>query len=410
MARRGHTKTRTGCVECKRRHLKCDETRPICRRCTFSARSCVYRTHGGSTGTASRHQASQTIISSASPADPGSPFHSVGDGSASLLRPHALVHSLGPSANVDHVELFHHFTTEVYKTILVEDNHTELYHRAVVERALVSSFLLDEVLAVSACHMSLKRPDRAAYYCDLAAKLQASALTGYWDTLEKIDSTNCLDIFLFSHLLALCIFWETFSLPGSDLSTLLERLIGCIRLLRGINVVLNSWFDCLVQTALGPIIIQSQKRAASEKPSQDECRGLREMLDQADLSPSSIQTCQASLDSLQTSLDYENAVNFPSASTHQAFSWLITTTEDFTNLLDLRRPEALIILAHYATLLHRRRGSWVIGNAGHQVLFHIQGYLGKRWDRWLALPYEVITGEAPQPSQDSCASSTVTNS
>ncbi|KAJ8119404.1 hypothetical protein ONZ43_g3637 [Nemania bipapillata] len=256
--------------------------------------------------------------------------------------------------------------------------------------------------------MSLKRPDRAAYYCDLAAKLQASALTGYWETLKKIDSTNCLDIFIFSHLLALCIFWETFSLPGADLGTLLERLVGCIRLLRGIDVVLQSWFECLVQTDLGPIITQSQILTTAENVSQDECRGLREMLSQADLSASSIQTCQESIDALQKYLDYENSVDFPSASTHQAFSWLITTSEDFTNLLDLRRPEALVILAHYATLLHRRRGSWVIRDAGYQVLFHIHGYLGRRWDQWLTFPYDVITGGTPHPSQDSCASPAVT--
>ncbi|KAJ8123710.1 hypothetical protein O1611_g9530 [Lasiodiplodia mahajangana] len=248
--------------------------------------------------------------------------------------------------------------------------------------------------------MSLKRPDRAPYYCELAAKLQSSALASCWDILQKIDSTNCLDILLFSHLLALCVFWETFSLPDADLGTLLERLVGCIRLLRGINVVMQSWWDCLVQTDVGPIIIQSDKFHTTEKISLEECRGLKEMLGQADLSPSSIQTCQESLDALQDCLDYENVVDIPSASTHQAFSWLITASEGFTDLLDLRRPEALVILAHYAILLHRRRGSWVIRDAGHRLLSQLHGYLGKRWQQWLARPYTIIVGGTPCTPQD----------
>ncbi|KAI1121488.1 hypothetical protein F5Y10DRAFT_100708 [Nemania abortiva] len=415
MARRGHTKTRTGCIECKRRHLKCDEARPICRKCTFSARNCVYRTPAGSSGAAPGPQAGQTatatatttttttILTSTNPIN-SALIRNLGGGPTSL-RPQALVHALGASANADHVELFHHFTTEVYKTIVVKDDHAELYHRAIVERALVSSFLLDEVLALSACHMSLQRPDRAVFYCDLAAKLQSSALAGCWDILQKTDSTNCLDILLFSHLLALCVFWETFSLPDADLGTLLERLVGCIRLLRGINVVMQSWWDCLVQTDVGPIIIQGDKIHSTEKVSLEECRGLRDMLGQADLSASSIQTCQDSLDTLQHCLDYENAVDIPSASTNQAFSWLITASEDFTDLLDMRRPEALVILAHYAILLHRRRGSWVIRDAGQRVFSHIHGYLGKRWQQWLARPYSIITDGTPSTVQSHPASS-----
>ncbi|KAL0934357.1 uncharacterized protein CTRU02_211156 [Colletotrichum truncatum] len=37
----GATKVRTGCITCKRRHVKCDETRPFCLRCTRSTRNPV---------------------------------------------------------------------------------------------------------------------------------------------------------------------------------------------------------------------------------------------------------------------------------------------------------------------------------------------------------------------------------
>jgi hypothetical protein len=35
-------RVRTGCLACRHRHLKCDETQPICRGCQKASRECVY--------------------------------------------------------------------------------------------------------------------------------------------------------------------------------------------------------------------------------------------------------------------------------------------------------------------------------------------------------------------------------
>ncbi|KXJ86468.1 C6 zinc finger domain-containing protein, partial [Microdochium bolleyi] len=42
MARKASEKTRTGCVTCKKRRVKCDEARPVCKRCHVGDRSCAY--------------------------------------------------------------------------------------------------------------------------------------------------------------------------------------------------------------------------------------------------------------------------------------------------------------------------------------------------------------------------------
>ena len=38
-----HKKTRTGCVTCKSRRVKCDEKKPICNRCAALGKRCFYR-------------------------------------------------------------------------------------------------------------------------------------------------------------------------------------------------------------------------------------------------------------------------------------------------------------------------------------------------------------------------------
>ncbi|KAH6668311.1 hypothetical protein B0J14DRAFT_159287 [Halenospora varia] len=41
--RRSHTKSRTGCAMCKRRHIRCDETLPQCKNCTKYSCRCPYQ-------------------------------------------------------------------------------------------------------------------------------------------------------------------------------------------------------------------------------------------------------------------------------------------------------------------------------------------------------------------------------
>lgn len=36
-------KVKTGCVSCKKRHVKCDEAKPVCNRCKTGNRSCLYQ-------------------------------------------------------------------------------------------------------------------------------------------------------------------------------------------------------------------------------------------------------------------------------------------------------------------------------------------------------------------------------
>ncbi|UKZ57193.1 hypothetical protein TrVGV298_011045 [Trichoderma virens] len=40
--RRSHVKSKNGCQACKRRRVKCDEFRPICRKCLFTGSECQY--------------------------------------------------------------------------------------------------------------------------------------------------------------------------------------------------------------------------------------------------------------------------------------------------------------------------------------------------------------------------------
>ena len=379
MARKSHTKSRSGCLECKRRHLKCDEGRPVCRNCIFSQRKCSY-------AASSRKRDDQTTRSASSNA-PATPPDISQVGSTPDVAPPIGLHSprLEPVSllGVDHIELFYHFTTETCQTITIIPGHTDIYRHIVAERAFQQHFLLAQILALSACHMSLKRPDRAAYYREYASSQQSHAVAGLKAIIDHIDESNCLDVLLFSHLIALQAFWDIFTSTQADFGVFLDRLVGCIRMLRGVNVVLRTWWEFLVQTQLGAIILNADQQQNTPNSSRQECGHLRAMIDEADASGKSIETYHESLNRLQTSFDTENLLDTPGASTHQVFAWLVVASEDYTDLLDQRRPEALVLLAYFAVLLHRRNQSWVINDAGMRLMGRVRSYLGARWDPWL---------------------------
>lgn len=56
------SKTRTGCIICKQRHIKCDEQRPVCLRCQKSNRSCKYEPPQPQTNTIDGNLSSTTSL------------------------------------------------------------------------------------------------------------------------------------------------------------------------------------------------------------------------------------------------------------------------------------------------------------------------------------------------------------
>ncbi|KAI1614565.1 hypothetical protein EDD36DRAFT_231916 [Exophiala viscosa] len=407
--RKAHQKSRRGCVECKRRHVKCDETRPTCQRCTLSERLCtwealrnVHESRSASSQAASETHAqspaqpqSQSQIASRPPSPvthaistrPHSPSQNHGGSSSDVLI-------TGPSdisVNMDHLELIYHFYTETCQTLVKTEDQLRRYRALVVEQGLKRPFLMHQILAFSALHLSLRRPQRQDYYRGIATALQTKALAGLTEILPQVDASNCLDVLLFSHLIGLHVFRDIFTSLKDDFNAFMEALVGCIRLLQGVNVVIRSWRDVLRRTEIGSLMDEAEDARMMQKNSLGECLPLHELMDNADLSQPSIDACQKALNKLQEFFHIENA--YPEDRTSSAnaiFGWLVTASTKYTELLAQKRQEALVLLAYYAVLLHRRRESWVVGNAGRRLFKALTTHLGSGWEPFLAWPRSVF--------------------
>ena len=66
--------------------------------------------------------------------------------------------------------------------------------------------------------------------------------------------------------------------------------------------------------------------------------------------------------------------------------WAIAISSTLVNNLASKRPEALVIFAYYAVILHWHRNMWVIGNGGKVLIGSISNYLGPDWEALLRWP------------------------
>ncbi|OAA55960.1 Zn(2)-C6 fungal-type DNA-binding domain protein [Niveomyces insectorum RCEF 264] len=97
MHRRGHRKSRNGCLECKRRHMKCDETRPQCANCTTVRRVCQY---ADPQGPSFRPPGQAPSSASTSPAGTASPASSPRYTAGSLVVAAAAAAAAGTPSSV----------------------------------------------------------------------------------------------------------------------------------------------------------------------------------------------------------------------------------------------------------------------------------------------------------------------
>ncbi|KAK3312598.1 hypothetical protein B0H66DRAFT_631205 [Apodospora peruviana] len=211
MMRRKHKNSKRGCLECKRRHIRCDEIRPQCINCTTAERDCSYpRTTssnstntgnspvGGSVGARYSVSASPPITSYATA--PTSGLMIGGDmpsfalsGSASHL----------PDINMVHMELLYHYLTN---DLTSYPEMAEHFKQVSMSHALREPYLMYQILALAARHLCYCRPESAVFYQMQAIQLQTCALSlfnsldiGYFNqSISKLAT-----VFLFSSQLSI---------------------------------------------------------------------------------------------------------------------------------------------------------------------------------------------------------------
>ncbi|KAH7361216.1 hypothetical protein BKA66DRAFT_573564 [Pyrenochaeta sp. MPI-SDFR-AT-0127] len=154
--RRGHTKSRLGCIVCKRRKIKCQETWPSCANCVKRGSVCRY----------------PTIFTEAQR-----------DRVASELpRPRRLVQlsDTPPAFDSNDMRLFHHYMIAAYPCI--PHDYEDIWIRDIPTISHENSYLMHAILALAGSHLALQVENPQI---QLALSHRQKAITGLEDAFTR---------------------------------------------------------------------------------------------------------------------------------------------------------------------------------------------------------------------------------
>lgn len=382
-ARRTHNKSRAGCRECKRRHIKCDEQRPRCVNCSVSGKHCEYAFIAAGAASASSPRPGAYIDRATSPA---------------LTKPERPklggpgIVDCGETFTLEHMQLLHHIEHGVRTWLGATESMVPLVEQY-IETALTTPYLMDQLLALSALHLSYTSAHGAARYRSLATELQTRGLSQF--RAVKYDSSGATARWYFSSLLAMHNLATTLAeCHEREFDTFLDGLIRHMGLHQGTQTIgkgswqtirsggLREWLDHMEESG-----------SAASSPSDSDPSMFARILQTSRLNAASAEICW---DASVALVHAREKIQGPNCwGPHAVLAWLNLISKEFINLLGERIPEALLILAYYAEMLHTFRDYWVFGAAGEYLIKGLVARLGASWTRWLKRPLAVLSEADP---------------
>ncbi|CAG8309159.1 unnamed protein product [Penicillium salamii] len=365
--RRPHRKSRHGCVECKRRRVKCDETRPTCSNCDKRHTECEY---GSSTSFLWTNE------------DP--------EGVRDFARSSSAATDLGmtpstentPSLNVHDLELMMQWCNSTFHTLSRNQQTDPIWRNIVPEEALSHPFLMHGILALAALHLARTGPEasRRASYLNRAVAHQNQALALFRGLLGGVNEDNAKAMFAFAGIVVI----YTFGFPNTpgvqDPWTSVDDLYQVLVLTRGVQQVIYAPRDFrtfLSNSSFGPILqvetvvgilpddavaALRQLHAANETCGQDTNHEL--------------QIYAEVIKNLEEMLTW---VYGGMRANTIAGRWAIKLPARFMELLREREPLALVMLSYYGVLLKCLEHKWCFDEWSIRVAKVVWAILDDQW-------------------------------
>lgn len=299
------------------------------------------------------------------------------------------------------MQLFSHFIYETLPSLEETGSIDNVQARALMPAVLSEPYTIYQLLALSAMHISYQHPKEANRHLEEARALQIQALCAFNNAHIEVKVDNCVSIMSFSTLIGLHALAEVVGNANVGAGGALDGFVTYMNLHRGVRAIISQSWRFLGQTSVAPLLEQTTSAIHHAFPSNSQTAvavadRLSSLLDHADMSEESRQVCSAAASQLtvvyQTEPDMAKPSNQPPGN---GLLWVfpINLSSEFTALLSMRKPEALIILAHYAVLLHRRRRVWLVGNVGRILIEEISRFLGTFWRAYLDWPLAQSHGD-----------------
>ncbi|KAJ5129829.1 transcriptional regulator family: Fungal Specific TF [Penicillium bovifimosum] len=401
--RRSHRKSRAGCAQCKKRKVKCDESRPHCRNCEKHGVVCSFT----STPSALLTPKAESAVSPVSLSGP----ESVGSGRAppSAQGPQLLpsLSSLGPFPStlaVFDLELLHHWTTSTCYTLSRSPAVQTVWRDEAPRIGFATPAVLHTLLAFSALHLARSDESRRGTCLAHAQMHHSTAVRQIIPLVSPLARDNGAALFLFSTLT--CMFSCAKPSEDGDFLVLFERgtLSEWARLFRGTTTVIRTGGEDLRTGRLAPIFTNGTYLVAAHRSPQALEQGKphvwelqRMMWRECAADPSLRSIYQDAIDELARTLGLAIKPGVTRRlETADVFRWLLDVSDEYLNLLCQEAPIALVVFAYWCASVRQIEWMWWMEGLSSRLMTQIYSVLDQRYRDWLSWPRDIITGSYDQ--------------
>ncbi|CRK37336.1 hypothetical protein BN1708_001374 [Verticillium longisporum] len=419
--RKAHTKSRTGCVECKRRRVKCNEERPTCKACHRHGVSCVYfeqplprgrATVVGSTShTSSIHPVTSTDNGQPAPSPVESHLNTGSHGpSPATVSPFSTTtsasHGDAPSFTLHDLGLLHHWTVSTSSLLITHPKFAPIWQITVPEIATQHEFLMHGILCLSALHLAHEKKLTKSSFVREAAAHHTLAIQGFNQAISEMDEANSEALFAFASLNIICTFSLTRQLgeeaAGTSRRSMKDRILGLewVSMIRGVSIVLEPVHRIIWSSPLRVMLdVGNWEELDPDDAAGDSARHLREIRS-AWRGSSDAGAYDKILRALIKCFMFVEQFDSFDEQVLEAFGhnqvssgpimFILVAPDFFFMQLRQRQPPALIMFAYFGVILHRLRSFWFIEGWGKDIVDLVDDLLGDYWRPWTSWPLEMV--------------------
>ncbi|KAH6886944.1 hypothetical protein B0T10DRAFT_515835 [Thelonectria olida] len=402
--RRPHRKSRTGCLNCKRRKVKCDEAKPTCSNCTRFKIPCCF-------GPLARPSTAEAMLEDVNPSQAGRDQRRPGrprkDWDA-LARSFAQVAKAKPSPcslNVADAQLLLHFMHHTAATLHEPDSaetRMAIFWKHNVPRiGLTYPFVLHLACALAGFHLASERNNsEGARYLSIAKQHSDAGLKQLNETLPAIDESNCGALYVSSLLVSYCAF-ATGPNGTNDLlvcNTGDEAAHHQLPLIHGVRLIRQVIEPATLFSGLTAPLGESMPNDGNPRfvhPHVDWMEPIARLREWVLLSVNTTiydQTLLSLSAVYEANYGRKSDVCASPSSNRLVFGWLYRLQDHFLSCLRRKEPQALLILAYYVPLLGTIERCWFLSGWAEHLLKSIRGMLDDDLLSWLEWPTGVVTG------------------
>lgn len=385
-------------LRCSANHVQsqCDEQQPSCANCVKQGTPCEYRLLGDRTQSNGSPLPVSSITPSSAEAAPPDTAHATPN-TAICQNPELVL-------NVSQLQLLHHYTTVTAKTLAYSPVAQHVFESSLVLAGFQHAYLLHSILALAALHLSKltdrSHPDRNEYM-RLADLHYDAALADFRARVSDIDDSNWQPILFFAGVLFPYSCTTSISVTN-DVEQALSSFITNLILTRRTRPLVVTYYEEMISSELAEVIpedVRGHDWTSAEAPAETELVQLRRFSEVVHhlYPPDIVDAYGQAIHVLELCFDVTTRYN-NSPTDALLKIWMHFISDRYIELLSEKAPGSLIILAHYAVLIHRGRRYWYLEGVAQQLLEIAIAFVPSEWSAWLDWPKAQIQGGTPNES------------